>query len=45
MTDFSKRYNYNHIPDPYYGGDEGFELVLDLLEDSGEGLYNSLREK
>ena len=45
MTDFSKRYKYNHVPDPYYGGDDGFELVLDLLEDAGEGLYNSLKEK
>jgi protein-tyrosine phosphatase len=42
MTDFSKKYNYNHVPDPYYGGEEGFELVLDLLEDAGEGLYEEL---
>jgi protein-tyrosine phosphatase len=42
MTDFSKKYNYNHVPDPYYGGDEGFELVLDLLEDAGEGFYQYL---
>lgn len=39
MTDFSKKYNYDRVPDPYFGGDEGFELVLDLLEDAGEGLY------
>ncbi len=38
MTDFSKEWNYKEVPDPYYGGDEGFELVLDLLEDSCEGL-------
>ena len=40
MTDFSRKYNYNHVPDPYYGGDEGFELVLDLLEDASEGLID-----
>jgi protein-tyrosine phosphatase len=45
MTDFSKRFNYNHVPDPYYGGDEGFELVLDLLDDAGEGLYSFLQKK
>lgn len=45
MTDFSKRYKYNYVPDPYYGGDEGFELVLDLLEDAGEGLFDSLKVK
>lgn len=38
MTDFRKEWNYTEVPDPYYGGDAGFELVLDLLEDSCEGL-------
>lgn len=38
MTDFAKEWNYNEVPDPYYGGEEGFELVLDLLEDSCQGL-------
>ena len=33
--------DYDEVPDPYYGGDEGFELVLDLLED---GCANLLRE-
>ncbi|WGW01193.1 low molecular weight protein-tyrosine-phosphatase [Vibrio sp. YMD68] len=27
---------YNEIPDPYYGGEKGFELVLDLIEDAAE---------
>ncbi len=44
MTDFSKEFNYDHIPDPYYGGSAGFELVLDLLEDAGEGLYQHLQK-
>jgi len=30
------------VPDPYYKGDEGFEEVLDLLEDSVNGLIDSL---
>lgn len=42
MTEFRKVWNYDEIPDPYYGGDEGFELVLDLLEDSCEGLLEKL---
>ena len=25
---------YDEVPDPYYGGEQGFELVLDLLEDA-----------
>ncbi len=28
--------NYDEIPDPYYGGGQGFELVLDLIEDAAE---------
>jgi protein-tyrosine phosphatase len=42
MTAFRKTFRYNSIPDPYYGGDEGFELVLDLLEDACEGLFQKL---
>lgn len=38
MTDYCKKYANDHIPDPYYGGANGFELVLDLLEDSCDGL-------
>ncbi len=34
MTDFCKTIEANYVPDPYYGGDKGFELVLDILEDS-----------
>lgn len=30
---------YDHVPDPYYEGSEGFELVLDLLETSLRNLY------
>lgn len=40
MTDFCQDMKgYEEVPDPYYGGDKGFELVLDLLEDATEGLY------
>ena len=42
MTDFSREFNYDEVPDPYYGGSDGFELVLDLLEDSCEGLLDKL---
>ncbi len=45
MTDFSGNYSYNHIPDPYYGGDNGFELVLDLLEDACGGLLTHLTDE
>ncbi len=44
MTLFSKRYSYQVVPDPYYGGEEGFELVLDLLEDASEGLLEAIKK-
>lgn len=42
MTDFSRDKLYDHVPDPYYGGASGFELVLDLLEDACAGLLESI---
>jgi len=43
MTDFRVNKKYNHVPDPYYSGNDGFELVLDLLEDACEGLIEHLK--
>ena len=34
--------SYREIPDPYYGGDNGFELVLDLIEQASEQLLQSV---
>lgn len=42
MTDFSRNSLYDHVPDPYYGGASGFELVLDLLEDACSGLLDTI---
>ena len=43
MADFLRNHPHSYIPDPYYGGDSGFELVLDLLEDACSGLLEKLR--
>jgi len=45
MTDFSTSSKYTEIPDPYYGGSQGFELVLDLLEDACKGLLDHIINK
>lgn len=45
MTDFSIKYKGQDVPDPYYGGDSGFELVLDILEDSCNGLLKFLENE
>lgn len=45
MTDFSRQHpGHDCVPDPYYSGSEGFELVLDLLEDACLSLLDSLEE-
>jgi len=31
------------VPDPYYGGDDGFERVLDILEDSVDGFLKKIQ--
>jgi len=43
MTDFCTQKIYNYVPDPYYSGIDGFELVLDLLEDACDGLLLFLK--
>lgn len=45
MADFCRNHpGWDHIPDPYYEGAEGFELVLDLLEDACKGLIDTTLE-
>lgn len=33
------------VPDPYYGGGKGFDLVLDYIEDASDGLLVALRRQ
>ena len=44
MVDFLENHTSDKIPDPYYSGRDGFELVLDLLEDSTKGLLKKVIE-
>lgn len=44
MTEFSSSGKFDSVPDPYYGGDAGFELVLDILEDACEGLLRHIHK-
>jgi protein-tyrosine phosphatase len=45
MTDFASTEKYSGVPDPYYGGNSGFELVLDLLEDACENLLEHIKRE
>ena len=42
MVDFGIRRHETHVPDPYYGGDAGFENVINILEDACAGLFEKL---
>jgi protein-tyrosine phosphatase len=46
MMSFARRHpGLKSVPDPYYGGPEGFERVLDMLEDASAGLLAQVREQ
>lgn len=46
MKDFFNDFKgYDHVPDPYYGGSEGFELALDMIEDGCKEMLKSLLQK
>lgn len=41
---FAKNRTADVVPDPYYGGGAGFDLVLDYIEDASDGLIEVLRK-
>jgi protein-tyrosine phosphatase len=43
ITRYCRHHRLDEVPDPYYGGPEGFEHVLDILEDACEGFLDSLK--
>ncbi|MBM0105149.1 low molecular weight phosphotyrosine protein phosphatase [Steroidobacter sp. S1-65] len=43
MMEFAPQASSRYVPDPYYGGAQGFEEVLDLLEEAARGLVSELR--
>lgn len=43
MTEFSSRFHGQEVPDPYYQPEAAFDLVLDMLEDSCEGLFRHIQ--
>jgi len=45
FLDFSKQNEWTEVPDPYYGKNNGFELVLDLLDQASDGLLDYLEER
>jgi len=43
LMEFATRDDSRVVVDPYFGGEEGFEKVLDQCEDACEGLLKALR--
>ncbi|THF60868.1 low molecular weight protein-tyrosine-phosphatase [Pseudothauera rhizosphaerae] len=39
---YAQRFDFDEVPDPYYGGEAGFEAVLDMCEDAVQGLLAAL---
>lgn len=44
MCDFANDYPDQEVPDPYYGGQDGFDYVINLLLDACEGLLDFLQK-
>jgi protein-tyrosine phosphatase len=45
MMDYAPEHGRRAVPDPYYGGVEGFEEVLDLLEQAAAGLLREVLDR
>jgi len=44
ILSYSKKFQLDEVPDPYYGGQNGFDKVIDLLDDAMDGLIDSLTD-
>ena len=45
FLDFGEFPDYREVPDPYFGGEAGFKLVLDLIENGAERLLDHIRRQ
>ena len=44
FLDFAPDVPENEVPDPYYGGPGGFDVVLDMIEAASKGLLEDIRK-
>ncbi len=44
FLEYAPHLETTEVPDPYYGGEYGFERVLDMIEDASTGFLNSLKQ-
>ncbi|MDQ3268286.1 MAG: low molecular weight phosphotyrosine protein phosphatase, partial [Pseudomonadota bacterium] len=44
FLEYASRHDEREVPDPYYGGSDGFERVLDMVQDASEGLLRHIQK-
>lgn len=44
FLNYASRNDTDEVPDPYYGGQDGFGRVLDLIENASDGLIRHIKE-
>ena len=42
IQDYASKFSIQEVPDPYFGGADGFDNVLDILEDSVSGFLETI---
>ena len=42
FLEFGHETTFDEVPDPYFGGDNGFDEVLDMVEDAAAGLFQHI---
>jgi len=45
FLEYARHHAEREVPDPYYGGTDGFERVLDMVEDAAQGLLEEIRQR
>ncbi len=45
FLEYARHHQEREVPDPYYGGADGFERVLDMVEDAAEGLLMHIKQR
>lgn len=45
LLNYAKNFTETEVPDPYYGGDQGFNHVLDLIEDACQNLLQQIQSE
>jgi protein-tyrosine phosphatase len=45
LLEYARHHREREVPDPYFGGMDGFEQVMDMVEDATQGLLEDIRQQ